>query len=1063
MYLRHPHICQDLITFVADDDVWLAPSTGGRAWRLSSDRSAPQHPRFSPDGRRVAWAAQRDGRLEVVVAPVDGGEIRRLTWLASGYCQVLGWADDEHVLFASNAGATESREVNVHTVDLDRRVERLDIGAAGGLALHPDGARALSTFNSRGPAFWKRYRGGTASRLWLDRGDGEWQRLLPDEAAGLVDLMWIGDTLCFVSDRGETWPGAGTDQANLWGLDVLADETEPRRITHNTPDDGYVRDASSDGTRVVYSCRGDLYLLDSLDATPQQLPVDLAGVSHPIQDLDPSALLTSVAPVGAGHASVVTTRGRAHLLPHIDGPARALVAESGVRAQFAQPLGDDGSVVMVTDHDGDDGLFVVPADGDPYRFGTGALGTILHLQAAPDGIHAATISHDGWVRLHDLRARTSRDLHRGQQGEPTGLCFSPDSRHLVWSAPTAGEATFNQLLCARVDGGEVRPLTEGRFTDTSPTFTADGQHLAFLSNRTFEPVYDSHSFDLNFASATRPWLVPLRATDPAPFGVSVTGRQPAAKDAAGGDAAGPDPVEVIDVDGFEQRMVPLPVPSGDYRDLAATTAGLVWIHEKSDRGVLAARLAGTDTREHDILEHFTFATRRLDVLADQVDSYAVSQDHERLVLIADRAVSARPATRKVEDKDPELVPVDLSRISGTIDLRAEWHQMFDENHRIMRRHFWREDMDGVDWDQVATRYRPLVARVTTHDEFVDLLWETVGELNTSHAYVMPATLPGQDAKSLGQLGVDLTPVDDGWRIDRILASESSDPGARSPLMGAGVAARPGDVIVAVNGRTCLPPLPPTAHLAGLADKPVELTLRRDGEDRRVAVVPVQSEEGLRYQDWVASRRARVADRSDGRLGYLHVPDMQARGWAQLHRDLQRATACEGVILDVRYNRGGHTSQLVLERLARRPIAWNVARHYRDVGTYPDMAPRGPVVLVANQFSGSDGDIVNANAQQMGLGPVVGVRTWGGVVGIDGRFTLVDGTAITQPRYSYVFNDRGWSVEGHGVDPDIEVEHAPGDLLADRDHQLDQAVGEALAQLADSPSATPPSVEPPRVR
>ena len=1058
MYLRSPHISSDAIAFVADDDLWLAPADGGRAWRLTSDRGRPITPRFSPDGRHVAWTGDRDGAQEVLVASVADGTIRRLTHLG-GLTLILGWDDDDHILFACNAGAHEMRELNVHRVDLSGTVERLDIGAAGGLARHEKGAVALSTFNPRGPAWWKRYRGGTASRLWLQR-EGEWERLLRDEAAALVDPMWIGDTLCFVSDRGDAWPGAATDQANIWALDVLAGETTPRQITHHGVDDGYVRDATTDGTRIIYSCRGELFVLDALDAAPRRLSIELPGIDTPTERLDPKKDLSSVIPVGRGHLSLLTTRGRVFRLPHADGPARAVLADSGVRAQFAQPLGNDGAVVMVTDIDGDDGLCIVDADGNREVFATGRLGTVLHLQAAPDGTHVATISHDGWVRIHDVTAKTSRDIHRAEQGEATGLCFSPDSRHLVWSEPTAGEELFNQLMTCLVVAdadGTVTALTSGRFADTSPAFTTDGQHLAFLSNRTFEPVYDAHSFDLNFASATRPWIVPLRATDPAPFGPSVDGRsQP---QDSGDD---PEPVETIDAEGFEQRMVPLPVPSGDYRDLAATPKGLVWIHEKSDRGTLAARIAGTETKDFDILEHFTFATAALDVLVDRVDDYWISQDHERIVVAADGNLTARPSTRRVDkDEAPDVDTIALDTVSFTIDLRAEWRQMFDENARLMKRHYWREDMDGVDWDAVCARYRPLVEQVLTHDDLVDLLWETVGELNTSHAYVMSTTPLGGTAPKLAHLGADLSPVDGGWRIDRILATESSDPNARSPLMGPGVAAKPGEIIREVNGQTCIPPLRPDALLAGLAGKAVEVTIDGAEGRRRVAVLPVESEEDLRYHDWVTTRRERVTERSNGRVGYLHVPDMQARGWAQLHRDLQHATAHEAVILDVRYNRGGHTSQLVLERLARKPIAWNVARHLRDVDPYPDMAPRGPVVLVANQYSGSDGDIVNANAQQMGLGPVVGVRTWGGVVGIDGRYVLVDGTRVTQPRYSFVFNDRGWVVEGHGVDPDIEVEHAPGDTLADRDHQLDRAVDEALAGLARTPAATPPPMEGPR--
>jgi tricorn protease len=310
------------------------------------------------------------------------------------------------------------------------------------------------------------------------------------------------------------------------------------------------------------------------------------------------------------------------------------------------------------------------------------------------------------------------------------------------------------------------------------------------------------------------------------------------------------------------------------------------------------------------------------------------------------------------------------------------------------------------------------------------------------------------------LGADLERTDDGWRVARVLPPETSAPDARSPLAGPGVDVRAGDVILEVGGRPVDPEWGPTPLLVGTANRLVELTVRTGpdragaGEVRRVVVKPLSSESELRYQDWVAGRRAFVADRSEGRLGYLHVPDMVASGWAQLHRDLGRETARDGLILDVRGNSGGHTSQLVVEKLARRVIGWDVPRHHQSF-PYPDDAPRGPVVALADEHSGSDGDIVTAAIKRLGIGPVVGTRTWGGVIGIDGRYHLVDGTRVTQPRYASWFDDTGWEVENRGVDPDIEVVTTPQDHAAGRDPQLERAVDLALERLAERPAARPP--------
>ncbi len=408
------------------------------------------------------------------------------------------------------------------------------------------------------------------------------------------------------------------------------------------------------------------------------------------------------------------------------------------------------------------------------------------------------------------------------------------------------------------------------------------------------------------------------------------------------------------------------------------------------------------------------------------------------------------------------VKVDLSRVRVQVDPGAEWRQSFDEAWRLMRDHFWRADMGGVDWAGVRERYRPLVDTVGSHDELVDLLWELQGELGTSHAYVSPPGGGVESARRIGLLGADLDRDEDGvWRVRRILPGESSDPRARSPLRAPGVAVREGDAILAVDGRPVASGTGPGPLLAGTAGKPVELRIgpAGGGAPRSVVVVPLLDDMLLRYHDWVAGRRAYVHEASEGRLGYLHVPDMVANGWAQLHRDLRLEVQREGLVVDVRENRGGHLSQLVVEKLGRTIIGWQVSRDGHRAESYPGDAPRGPVVAVANEFSGSDGDIVNVAIKTLGIGPVVGVRTWGGVIGIDMRYHLVDGTLVTQPRYATWMRGPGWGVENYGVDPDVEVVMTPQDHAAGRDPQLDTAIRLALETLAEHPAATPPELPP----
>ncbi|GAB2528512.1 S41 family peptidase [Paramicrobacterium agarici] len=1072
-YLRYPHISNDLITFVADDDIWLVGDDGGRAWRLTSDHAPVRQPRLSPDAAHVAFVSHRDGHPEVMVADVATGAARRLTWWGGSVTTMLGWASRDSILVASNAGEANMRHTVVKKVSLDGTTERLRYGTASGLALRADGAVALSTPGSRPPAWWKRYRGGTAPRLWLSV-DGAWEQLLRDDEASIVDPMWLGDRLAFVSDRAARFPDHAHEQANIWVMDAARGD-EPRQVTFQTEDDGYVRDATTDGERIVWHSRGQVRMLSSLDAEPRTVDITLPGVSVAPVSLDSTKNITAIVPDHGGDGSLVSWRGNAFWLSHREGPARALAADSGVRTREPVVLGQTGSVAYVTDAEGEDAVEIRAADGtgEARRMLSGTLGRVLHLASDPTGDRLAAISHDGVIRLIDVDAATAREVGRSAAGEALGPVFSPDGRYLAWSQPTSGESELHQIrLLDTTRDDESVALTTGKYHDHSPAFTFDGKHIVFLSDRTFDPHYNQHAFDLAFSGATRPWLIPLSATEPAPFGPSADGwrvsnaAEPSAG-AEGGASAASTPVACpdLDADGAEERITPFPVPSADYRDLAAVKDGVLWVRVASDeQGELGSRRAGvTGDKAADRLERWSFADRRVTTLVEKVDQFAVSGDGERIVVRHGDDVAVLPSTRKVDDDDSARIAVDMSRLRFQLDPSAEWHQMFDENARLMRDHYWRADMNGVDWDAVAARWRPVVDAVRTHDDLIDVLWETVGELNTSHAYVMPRDPLGDASRKLGFLGADLSPAEGGWRIESILPGESSEPDARSPLRQAGVGAREGDLIVAVDGTPVDPVAGPAAHLIGAAGKPVELTLSRDGDERRVAVVPLESEEVLRYQAWVRSRRAYVTERSGGRLGYLHVPDMQSYGWAQLHRDLRVATDAEGVIADVRYNRGGHTSQLVIERLASRVIAWTQARQYDRPIPDPDRAPRGPVVIVANENSGSDGDIVNARAQALGVGPVVGVRTWGGVVGIDSRFDLVDGTGVTQPRYAYWLEGKGWGVENHGVDPDIEVVHTPSQLFEADDPQLDRAIDEALARLDETPAATAPPLPEPRVQ
>lgn len=1123
-YLRHPHLHGDTLVFVAEDDVWTAPLAGGRAYRLSSHDVPAARPRLSADGTQVAWTSRRDGDPEVYVSDLDGGGARRLTYWGDLRTQVLLWTPAGDVLVASTAGQPTHRRQWAYTIPgtggTPQQVRRLGPTADAALDHATGAAVVLNGAMSREMAWWKRYRGGAGGRLWWDAdGSGEFVQIATDLGGQLGSPLLVGDRIAFLSDH-EGW-------GNLYSLDRTGAGLR-RHTDHGAPGGDapafYVRHPSTDGERVVYESAGQLWILDSLapDATPRRLEVQLSGprTDRAPRRVSPSRWLTSARPDRTGRTSIAVVRGTVHRLTHRDGPARVLFAQPGARARLARPLGADRAI-WVDDAEGEESISIAPLDPSVpdapalRRVGWGELGRVLELAVAPDARSAALTTHDGRLLVLDLADAENpalRELTRSAVGDITGVAYSPDSAWIAFCEPF--HAGLTSVVLARLADDEQVRVTEPRFTDADPVFTSDGRYLAFLSRRSFDPIYDEHSFDLTFPASWRPFLVPLAARTPSPFGASPDGRpvttaeegphdppaerdtmadaakeavkdaeKDAAKDAekdAAKDDKGKDeapPKVVVDVEGISARVVPIPVDEARYSGMRAAKDCLLWIRTPIS-GVLGDGRAESDDKSNESsLERYDLVRRRLDVIVDPVSGYAVSGDGTRLVvrdgdklrvLRTDRSGSGAPSDNS--DGGSDEFEIDTHRIVVTIDPAAEWRQMFEETGRLMRDHFWAADMAEVDWAGELDRYRPLVDAVGSHDDLTDVLWELHGELGTSHAYVGARSF-GDSSGRPGLLGADLEPAPDGgWRVTRVLPPETSAPAARSPLSSPGADVRAGDVILEVGGQPVDPALGPAPLLVARGGDLVELTVRtgpdRDGagEVRRVVVRPLTHDMPLRYQDWVAGRRAFVVERSAGRLGYLHVPDMMAGGWAQLHRDLSRETGHDGLILDVRSNGGGHTSQLVVEKLARKVIGWEMGRH-REPETYPMDAPRGPIVALADEYSGSDGDIVTQAIKRLGIAPVVGVRTWGGVIGIDSRYSLVDSTGVTQPRYAFHFDDVEWGVENHGVDPDVEVVIAPQDWAADRDPQLERAVDMALEALEQQPAAVPPdpATRPSRLR
>ncbi|MBA2951689.1 S41 family peptidase [Streptomyces himalayensis] len=1107
-YLRFPHLHRDRLCFAAEDDLWVAAltpegKTPERAWRLTVDRTKVSHPRFSPDGRHIAFTTWRSLDPEIHLAPVDGGQARRLTYWGTIDTRVCGWAPPEKdgradILAVASHGQPFSYFSWAYRVPTDGSPgNKLPWGPVSDIAIADVGGEHLTLLLTgkppHEPASWKRYRGGAMGRLWL-----QGRQIAGDLDGHLESPMFVDGRIAFLSDH----EGVG----NLYSC--LPDGSDLRR--HTDHDAFYARNASSDGMRVVYQCAGELWLVDDFSpgGEPRRLDVRLGGprAGRRRYQVPAANNIDALSVDTTGRASAVVVRGSLYWLTHRDGPSRVIRDIPGERVRMPEMLGTGGQVAYVTDADGEDAVEIADlprASGarEPRRLASGRLGRVQELVADPAGERLAIASHDGRLLLISVTGETGTEESEGASeteaatgepaagepvagepvaGEPAAgevtelirsingpvrdLAFSPDGAWITWSHPGIGRS-LRQIKIARISDRTIVDVTNGRFEDENPVFTRDGRYLAFLSWRGFDPVYDVHTGDLSFPLGCRPYLVPLSSATPSPFALSPDGRPAAGGlDPDAGEAGG---TVIVEIEGLENRVTPFPVSASKYSGLRPVAGGgLVWLRWPISGALGETFVNPSDTTGRPTLEHFDLAKARKSELVVHLDSFAVSGDGTRLVVVDEGDLKAVPSN-ELGDSD-STVWIDLRRILHEADPAAEWRQAYNEAGRIIRDYFWEPHMCGIDWPAVLDQYRPLVERVASPDEFADLMREVLGELGTSHAYVTPARRnegPPHYQRAIGLLGANLVRRGDNWVVKRVLPGESSDSKARSPLAGHGI--REGEILTHVDGRPVDPVTGPYPLLAGAGGTTVELTFATaegEGHARRVAVIPLIDERPLRYQDWVAKRRAVVRELSGGKCGYLHIPDMGGSGWAQFNRDLRMEVSRPVLIVDVRGNAGGHISELVIEKLTRTILGWDLTRNAQPV-SYTSNAPRGPIVALADEATSSDGDMITAAFKLLELGPVVGQRTWGGVVGMTGRHRLGDGTVITVPMNAAWFDAYGWSVENHGVTPDIEVARTPVDWAEGRNTQLHEAVKVALDLLTHHPASTPPDYTrvPKRVR
>jgi tricorn protease len=1051
-YLRQPALGGETIVFVCDDDLWAVGAGGGVARRLTAGLGEPSTPALSPDGRWLAYASRDEQHPEVYLMAAEGGPARRLTWLGPDV-MVRGFTPDGRILFVTTHGQPFFRNYRAYTIGIDGGLpELLPYGQVNHLSFGPGRAKVIGR-NTADPARWKRYRGGTAGHLWVDAaGDGRFRRM-SELAGNITSPMWIGDRIYFLSD----FQGVG----NLYSC--LPEGTDLKRHTDHTH--FYARHASSDGARIVYQCGAEIWLFDP--ATDSTRRLDIRVPAHRTQaarrfvaaadhlegfDLHPQ-----------GHSLAVVVRGKHCSLALWEGAVRQHGAAQGVRYRLGRWLADGTAQVVIGDAGGEEQVELIEPGGT--RRLDWDVGRALALAAAPKGRRVAIANHRHEVLVGDLDSGELVVADRSDCGRTEELAWSPDGAWLAypfWTSPRHCAIKLYDVAAAR---GHL--VTRPEFRDSAPAFDPAGRYLYFVSVRTFDPVYDNVQFELSFPRAARPYLIALQADARPPFDPLPRGMKPLHVDEDDGEDEHDKPAEgdndkggrqakpvVVDLDGIERRVAAFPVPEGRYGTIAATPRHVLW----TCFAVPGAHGRGGHKEAPGQLEAFDFDTLRTETWVDRVDQFALSFDSTTLLVREGRKLRAFNAAHKPEKKGGNDAPsrasgwIDLGRVRVTVDPRAEWQQMLREVWRLQRDHFWVPDMSGVDWAAVYERYSPLLARVATRGELSDLIWEMQGELGTSHAYEMGGDHRRPPSLALGHLAADLRLAEDGsYAIEHIATGDPWEAGADSPLNAIGVLARRGERIVAVNGQAVSRDVPPQALLVNQAGSRALLALAGTAGTREVVVELLADDVPVRYREWVERNRRWVHEASHGRIGYLHLPDMMSAGFAEFHRYFLAECDRDGLIVDVRYNRGGHVSQLLLEKVARRRVGYDLQRWGRPM-PYPAESAAGPVVALTNEHAGSDGDIFSHCFKLMDIGPLIGKRTWGGVIGIWPRHSLVDGTETTQPEFSFWFSDVGWQVENYGTDPDVDVDNSPQDAMAGRDRQLEMALEVALG-LVDRQDGT----------
>ncbi|HLG98394.1 MAG TPA: PDZ domain-containing protein [Bryobacteraceae bacterium] len=1068
--LRQPDISKDAVVFVYAEDLWTVPRLGGEARRLTSHAGDELYPKFSPDGKWIAFTGEYDGNADVYVMPTEGGEPRRLTYHPAND-QVLGWTpDSKKVLFRSNRASAPAATTKLFLVSIDGGLEEmLPVPRASLTSFSPDGQKVAYNPTSQEFRTWKRYRGGWNNYIGIyDLKNNAYQEL---PRSGALDQfpMWRGNAVYFISDRDGTM--------NLYRYDLGSKQT--KKLTNYTEYD--IKWPSAGADAIVYENGGLLYSYELASGKVSHIPItvssDLTTARPEIKSV--ANMIRSIELSPTGVRGLVEARGDIFTIPAEHGSIRNLTDTPGVHEQNPVWSPDGKWIAYLSDRSGEFELYLRPQkggdeiritnDGDSYRYGP---------KWSPDSKKLAYWDKKYRLYYIDIDAKQPVLVDQAEYGLEGAPAWAPDSRWLTYAKNEQNQAAA--IFLYSLDKSQVTRVTEDFYNNINPVFDQNGKYLYFLSDRFFYPSSGELDRRFNYYDTRGIFALVLKADEASPFAPQIddekdaseakkpdtdaksdTKDQPKAEAKADESKSSdektaekkPDVKPIaIDLDGLGARIVQVPVPAGMYGHLEARKNVIFY----TSRPIESTEADRPGPPVGATLHMFDIAKRDDKVVLTGISNYDLDRDGKKVIYSAGPGnfgiIDAAPGKKVGDGK------LDLSSLQARVDPRAEWKEIFHEAWRVERDFYWDPAMEGLDWKAIGNRYESLLPWVAHRSDLNYVIGEMIAELSTSHTYVQGGDLPARPRIGTGLLGVDFA-LDNGYyKLAKIYRGENWDESTRSPLTEPGLKVKEGDYLIAVNGGAVRAPANPYSFFENLAGKIVTLKINDKPSDDgawEITVKTVASETGLRYHDWVESRRKTVSDATGGRIAYMHVPDTAIPGLQAFDKYFTAQIGKEGLIIDERYNGGGFVPDFFTEKLQRRWLASISPREGKDQPV-PEAAIFGPKVMIVNELAGSGGDAFPWFFQQEKIGPVVGTRTWGGLVGISRNIPLMDGGSVTAPEVAFWAPDKGghWIVENHGVDPDVVVEQRPDLEVAGHDPQLEKAI--ELAKQALDKEPKPPA-------